>query len=256
MIKTLSLGLTNDSKINYITFNFQNMQDVEQFYDDLATYIIDKYNEYFLKLIINRNYDYFDKKDKIDIYKSAKKAFSNICLSESNANKNLIKGELDNYFRKENKDSIVLEGFILFRLGKYIEELEKLIDYIVDDYFVKTEYENFIMMLKEFVALQMPIIKLAHIFLKSDKRYSICDENFEELSQSQVLGISLENEQDIINEDDFLLSALISMAPQKIIIHQFQKIKNKQLLETLQKIFDNRIIMCSGCEICNKEIYN
>ncbi|MBE7026861.1 MAG: hypothetical protein E7410_04790 [Ruminococcaceae bacterium] len=255
MIKTVSVGLVGDSKINYITFNLHNNHDIEQFYDDLAAYIISKYNDYFLKLIINRNYGYFDQKDKIFIYKSAKKTFSNIYLVEKD-NRKLIRSELNNYFTIENTCNIYLEGFVLFRLGKYMEKLEILIDRVVDDYFVKMEYENFIMMLKEFVVLQAPSIRLVHIFLKSDKRYSVCNENFEEFSQSQLLGMSLENESDIINEDDFLLSALINMAPQKIIIHQVRKIKNKQLLETLQKIFERRLTMCNGCKICDIDIIN
>ena len=256
MIKTLSVSLVNESKSNYITFNLHSPLDIERFYNDLAIYIINKYNEYLLKLIINRNYGYFDKKDKISIYNSVKNAYSNIYSSDNSDAISIIIRELNNYFQEQDADSIVLEGFVLFRLGKYTEKLEILIDHVVDDYFVKMEYENFIMMLKEFVALQAPSIRLVHIFLKSDKRYSVCNENFEELSQSQLLGISLENESDIINEDDFLLSALINMAPQKIIIHQVRKIKNKQLLETLQKIFESRLTMCNGCKICDIDIIN
>ena len=253
MTKTLSVGLTSDSKINYVTFNFHNTHELEQFCDDLAGYILDKYNGYFLKLIIDKNYGYFDKTDKVQIYQAAKKDYSNMCSNKNNESKSFIRNKLYSYFKEENADSIVLEGFVLFRLGKYMQELEMLIDCAVDEYFIKAEYENFVMMLKEFVALQTPIIRLVHIFLKSDKRYCLCDENFEELTRSQILGIGFENESEIINEDDFLLSALISIAPKKIIIHQFQNIKNEQLLETLQKIFGNRLIMCEGCKICNSD---
>ncbi len=253
MTKTLSVGIIDNFRINYVNFNFRDKIQLDCFYNDLASYIIDKYNNTFIKMIINKNYGYFDKADKAQIYKIAQNSFSNICLGDMNSHIKYIKSRIYNYFEEEHADTIILDGFARFRLKDYIDELELLVDCAVEDFFIQIEYENFILMLKELIHIQRPEIRLIHVFTEKDGRYCICDENSEELSRSHIFELIDDDEENIVNDDDFLLSALIGIAPKKIIIHNKDNINNMQLLETLLRIFDKRIILCKGCNTCDRQ---
>ena len=255
MTKTVSVGLVDDAKINYISFLLHNKTELSFFCEDLAEYIINKYSKYFLHYIIHKNYGYFNKSDKASVFEIARKAFSNIYSGNEDVQKSFIQKKLYNYFIEEQTDTIILEGFVQFRLLNCFEELEWLVDSAVDEFLIQKEYESFIAMLKQFVSIQAPLVRQVHIQPEPSGRYALCDENFEALTESQILGLGQEEVEGYVTEDDLLLSALISLAPKKIIIHSFQNFKNKQLYETIQKVFSERVTVCTGCKICTKNIY-
>ncbi len=250
MAKTLSVGLVENSQVKYVSFNLRSPGDIEIFCDDLALYIIDKYTNYLFGFIINKNYGYLSKTDKLEIYKTAKSSFSKIRSEILPYQKKLIMQSLYRYFFEEGAEAIVLEGFVRFRLGSYMEELEFLVDRAVDEFFLELEYKNFIKLLQEFLATQKPKIQLVHIKTEDGRRYCVCDENFEELSASRIFELTNETDYGVINEDDLLLSNLINLAPRKIIIHNKERIQNKQLYETINTLFAGRIHVCDGCERC------
>ena len=49
--------------------------------------------------------------------------------------KSFIQKKLYNYFIEEQTDTIILEGFVQFRLLNCFEELEWLVDSAVDEFF-------------------------------------------------------------------------------------------------------------------------
>lgn len=252
MTKTVSVGLVEEAKINYITFQLHSQSELVFFCEDLASYIINKYNKYFLRYIIHKNYGYFNKSEKQAVYELAKKSFSNIYSEGETIEQSLIQTKLYDYFVEEQTDTIVLEGFIQFRLMNSFEELEWIVDSAVDEFMIKKEYENFISMLKQFVNAQVPVIRLIHICPQLDGRYELYDENFETLTDSQILGLDPDILESFVNDDDLLLSALISIAPKKIWIHNLQCFANRQLYDTIQKVFPERVSICNGCEKCSK----
>ena len=46
-----------------------------------------------------------------------------------------------------------------------------------------------------------------------------------------------------ISYDDLLISSLITIAPKRITIHQYDKIKNIELLNTINNVFSGKVIM-------------
>ena len=252
MTKTVSVGLVEETKINYITFQLHSQSELIFFCEDLANYIINKYHKNFLTYIIHKNYGYFNRSEKQAVFELAQNLFSNIYSGGENIEQALIQTKLYDYFTQEQTDTIVLEGFIQFRLVNSFEELEWLVDSAVDEFMIQKEYENFISMLKQFVSAQAPLVRLIHICPQMSGRYDLYDENFDALTESQILGLDPESFEGYVNDDDLLLSALISLAPKKIWIHDFQSFTNKQLYETMQKVFPERITICKGCKLCTK----
>ena len=107
MTKTVSVGLVDDAKINYISFLLHNKTELSFFCEDLAEYIINKYSKYFLHYIIHKNYGYFNKSDKSSVFEIARKAFSNIYSGNEDVQKSFIQKKLYNYFIRIRTISVV-----------------------------------------------------------------------------------------------------------------------------------------------------
>lgn len=252
MSKTLSIGLTEKTNVNYIVFKLNSYAEIDIFFENLSVYIINKYTNYLLNYAVNKNYGYLSRNDKAEVYKRAKNEFSKMRSKILRRHKSIVKQSLYEYFLQGNADSVVLEGFVRFRLGNYLNELEDLVDCVADEFFIDLEYKSFLKLLKEFMSFQKSKIRLVHIKIETDERYFIYDENFEELSARRIFELTNEFEYEIENENDFLLSSLINLAPKKIVIHNKDNITNTQLFETLNSLFLGRITICDGCTLCDE----
>lgn len=259
MAKTLSVGITENTNINYVFFRFNNQVEMETFCSDLAAYIINKYTNDFFKVFINKNYGYMSHRDKNKIYDDVIISFSKISSKIQDEYKLSIEFEIYRYLLEDNTDYIDLDGFVRFRLKDFIQELEWMVDNVVDDFFANQQYEQFVELIQKILSTQKPVIRAINILPDIKKQYFICDENFEELTMSRIVNIT--NDLDLmdeyyfireLSEDEFLLSLLIDLAPTKLIIHEYDKFKNKRLFETISRIFKHRMIKCDGCKHCNK----
>ena len=52
------------------------------------------------------------------------------------------------------------------------------------------------------------------------------------------------------NKDDFLFGTIINFAPEKITIHNYKNFPNKELLNTIEKVYGNNLIKCDNCILC------
>ena len=53
------------------------------------------------------------------------------------------------------------------------------------------------------------------------------------------------------SNNDYILNTLLNLLPQKIYLHLISPVSNLDFINTLQLIFENRIKMCTECNICN-----
>lgn len=228
----------------------------------LADYIIWCYEEKLIRRIVNANYCYFSKNERKEILREAflvtkneDKSFLNTLLQIRR--RNIIVKSLMEYF--ENTNSVILDGFINFRLSDYIKDLEEIIEKAVDSFLMEKEYREFIKLLKYFVDIQEPKYDNIHIIVDTQGKYTLYDEKGKEITNECIKEYLNEISQGEINYDDLLVSSLITLAPKKVTIHCIESFKNNQLLETIRNIFHNNIVICKGCNICkngNWEIDN
>lgn len=221
----------------------------------LADFILWKYEEKLISRIINSNYCYFNALDKknilnfaIENIKSDKSIFSSLYHIRR---RNIIIRKLNEYF--DSADSMVLDGFINFRLKDYMKELEEVVDKAVDDFLMEREYKEFIRLLKYFVEIQEPKLSMVHVLTRYDGKYMLLDENKNEIVNECIKEFAHEVEEGEINHDDLLVSSLITLAPYRIIIHLTAKFKNKELLETIKSVFADKVVICNGCDLCAME---
>ena len=219
----------------------------------LADYIIRQYEEKLLIRIINSNYCYFNSMEKKEILGKALNIIRNDDKTFFNSlfqirRRNVIIRRLMDYF--DNSNSIILDGFVNFRLKEYIKDLEEIVDKAVDDFLMDREYKEFIRLLRYFVDIQEPKIDTVHVIVNYDNKYTILDDTKKEITNECIQEYVNEIAEGEINYDDLLVSSLITFAPRKIIIHCSGQFRNKELLETIKNVFAGRVSICQGCDLC------
>ena len=145
--------------IHYLGTN--NILFVERISKILSYLVLDELEEDLLKNIILRNYFYFDALER--------KKVLNICFD-------ICSEDFTNYFNQKftcltkcfsdfiiNNKSIVLSGFIYFRLQEYMGILEDVVDEAVNCFILEKEYMEFISLLKLYINSQKATVDTVHL---------------------------------------------------------------------------------------------
>lgn len=235
--------------ISYINFVYdyrhglENLTDVNDMLSHgigsaLAQFLLYDVKEKLIAHIMKREYFYFDGVDSEKIYENAVNESLNCDERKWAA---YIHAKLTECF-KEGKN-LSLEGFIRFRIKEYIGELKSIIDRSVDELLIDKEYNEFIKLLRYFVEIQEPKIEEVHVLLEGDKKYTLLDSGFRVINNDMLEDLAREISDNDISYDDLLISSLITIAPNKIIIHDSSKIKNTELLNTIKNVFCGKVEM-------------
>jgi len=232
-------------EINFIKKDCQidfSFDSLDSFSNILTNLIINVFEEDLIKQSLEKHYCYFSSQEQLDILKES----FNIIKEDSNSKKDLIYFAVYDYVQDES--FMVLSGFIKFRLKDYIEVLEYLVDLSVNNYIINREYDRFISLLKEYIFSSIPKSDVVHlVFLKEesillDKNRNIIPFNDDILDAKYLSDITF-------SSNDFCLNTLLNILPKKIYVHT---LTDKDIfLDTLKKIFGNRLCFCNSCEICD-----
>ncbi len=207
----------------------------------LTDTVIKFYQESIIKRIINVNYFYFDDFERNIIYEECKELLKQ---DEEEIRKSIFDG-IKKYI-KDNRN-IVLEGVVNFRLEEYIKILDNIVDIAVNKYIIEKEYKEFIGLLKVYVnstptktdLLHLIYINGESILLDQDKKVIQVDCNINNAKYLSDISFS---------SNDIALNTLLSLLPKKIQIHLITK--EDEFINTLKSIFDNRVELCTDCNIC------
>lgn len=242
------INLDVEDKVSYKSIN-KIKHYIAEIISDIIVNQIDKK---LIKKIIDKYYYYFTKEEKMEIVKLANDILDNEVNKETF--KLIKKEEIYNSlieFLKDN-EKIDIEGFVNFRLRDFIGELSEVVDRAVDEYMLEKEYNEFIGLLRYFVELQDSKIEILNIVIDNNGKFRFFDSNNKPITGEFLSDVAIEFTGDILNDDDMLMSTLISVAPEKIYIHSVDNLKNKEILKTIQKVFSGKVFICNGCELCLK----
>ncbi len=153
----------------------------------------------------------------------------------------------------DSNNEIIIEGFVNFRLKFFTNMIEEAIDKAIEDYIIEKEYREFIKILQYFVDIQQPKIDLVNIVIENDK-YTLYDDKLELIKNDFMEEIADDLMENDMNNDDLLISSLITIAPNKIVIHPQNRNINVQIIDIIKNIFTNKITICDGCELCRNRI--
>lgn len=220
--------------------NFYNaLSDI--FYDYIKNYVENSQIDSILKY----EYFYFNQTEKNIILKK--------CTDELNTDEsksiihNILYKNLKDYFSTHKKAN--LNGFIYFRLYEYKSLLEKILNKSINNYIIEKEYYDYIELLKKYINTQLSQSEKLHLIYSKDLKI-LLDSEKNIISNSENHQIYLSDIS--FSSNDFILNALLSYLPKKIIIHQSTSDDN--FLKFLKIIFENRYEICNKCETCKKRI--
>lgn len=213
----------------------------------LSCLVIDELEEKFLKNILQKNYFYFDSIEK--------KRILNICLDiftdDFNTNFDKKYSCLIKHFEEyliENK-SIILLGFINFRLKDYLLILENVVDEAVNSFIIEKEYNEFVSLLKMYINSQNSNCQMLHLIYNNESSI-LLDENKNIINISDDIFKAKYLSDITFSSNDYALNSLITLLPKKIYIHLIDNYID-EFIQTLILIFENRIEICTDCNICN-----
>jgi putative sporulation protein YtxC len=214
----------------------------------LADWIINYEERRIVNKIVSTNYFYFnqDERDTVE-------AIAWRTLADSSARYKLVLARIIEYL--DDHYELVLEGFLRFRLKDYQLQLLKLIDNVVDDFMMEFEYKEFVRLLRYFVDMQEPRAEEAHVVIKENNMFTLFDAQGKTISNQYLEDMLLQNDivdtPDNLNYEDLLISTLIMLAPRNIMVHSSNKLRDQELVDTVKNVFEDRVIVCKGCEMCS-----
>lgn len=222
-----------------VHYTGNGVKEFYKFITNILVKIILKYYEPILvKRFINENYFYFDTNEKKIIYEEYK-----LLLKNHITNENLISIPLEEYL-KDNK-SIILDGFVNFRIPSYILNIKTLVAESVNQYIIDKEYIDFVNILRDYVNSQNSktnIVNLIYInsegILLSSKGDYIDLEKFNSIYLSDIS----------FSKNDYILNTLIGVLPNKIMLHLISP--KDQFIKTIELIFEGKVKYCKNCNLC------
>ncbi|USB32446.1 putative sporulation protein YtxC [Paenibacillus sp. YPG26] len=153
---------------------------------------------------------------------------------------------LRNYM--EEHTELNLDGFITFRMKEYLDHIRETLDYVVDEYLLDKQYEEFIGLLKYFVHFQETQIGVVHLMHKGGSDFTIYNEHMLPLEAAVVGGVVARIADHELELEDVIVSSLISLSPGRIVVHTREP--EVQIISTIRQIFAERIEMCAYCPRC------
>ncbi len=230
-----------------VIVHYRGDQDTKfaEFLSNLIEEIVFKfYEEKIIKQLLNYNYFYFDEFEKTKILDNCKQMIEEEKKTKMQ-DKKIIKKEIVQYILEHN--SMVLDGFIYFRLQKYFSYLDKIVDGSVNQFVIEKEYTEFISLLRIYVESRMPEYELLHliyyngesILLDDDKNVVSVSDNIYNAKYLSDISFS---------SNDFALNTLLTLLPAKIEIHLIDE--EDEFINTIKLIFEDKVSICKECNIC------
>lgn len=184
----------------------------------------------YLALYLNKRYEFLSEELRCNVLINTLKE---LWFCEDIFLRDQITERIRQYLEEES-DTLLIDGFIDFRLKEFSKFWRSKIDENINKCFVKTEYDEFIDLLRAYVNLRPSREEVVHILQKEGK-YLLLDD------AGKVVDISdLFDDGDERTVEDEIFSALLSIAPAKIVFHKTRR-TNAIFLKLVQSVFESRV---------------
>lgn len=212
----------------------------------LSFLVIDEFEEDLLQRILIQNYFYFDANERNKILA--------LCFDIFSEDFSLVFDKklcalYDCFYETIccNKN-LYLTGFINFRLKKYLNILDEVVNQAVNSFLIEKEYLEFISLLKLYVNSQKNNCDIVHI-IYSQQESILLDENKNEINLNDNITSAKFLSDISFSSNDYTLNSLLTLLPKKIYIHLINNCID-EFINTIQLVFENRVNICTDCNIC------
>lgn len=245
--------LKHEEKKDRIRYTFTLDKDKvsnEDALKDLSKFVYNIIKVEHLDEVINLNLDKklgeLDSENKSDIIEDVKEVIvsKNLLVNE----KENIQEEIYEYLLENN--TLIVDGYIYFRSESVDELIDKAIEFVLGNFELDVDYEEFVEMLQTLVENQVSEIELVNLVIE-DGKYKILDKDLNKVKNEKLNEALEEASGDEVNNIDLILSMLITLNPDSIILH-LGDAEEGQLASILKDVFEGKVEICKGCELCNK----
>ena len=216
----------------------------------LTFLVIDELEEGFLKRLINQNYFYFNIQEKNKILETCFDITSEDFSKYFDSKFKVIYNSFLNYLSCHK--SIILCGFVNFRLKNYFDILDDIVSQSVNSFIIEKEYCEFISLLRLYINSQESNCDVVHLIYSSSNSI-LLDENKNPIEITDDIFQAKYLSDITFSSNDCALNSLLNLIPQKLYIHLIDNYID-EFINTLCLIFENRVNLCNDCNICN--LYN
>lgn len=236
------------SKYTNIILHYQG-QNIGEFYHEVSLMIcqciLDIYEPLLIHRLLLKEYFYFDLSDMHIIEKNCKESlqvtnqkFFSLELKENEPLQRilLLRKLIEEYISSHK--SIILDGFMRFRLKEYLQIINETIECAVNQFVIDREYHNFIDLVKLYVdskPFAYDTIYLLYHHGEStlfNEQYEIIHKGKESLNTNYLSDISF-------SSNDYTLNLLLTLLPAKLII--LLDCHEDEFIQTLKLIFTERV---------------
>ncbi|MDV4150634.1 putative sporulation protein YtxC [Clostridium sp. AL.422] len=234
----------------------ERVKDIINLYISNVLYkvVLNEYKEKEMFGYLTENYYFLKQEEIIEV----EEEIMNVFLENKSLNfDNLIYclNKVNNIIEKiksclEENSVMNIDGFIRFRMKELREDIENVIDKVIEGYMVEKEYKEFIKLLKYFVDIQESKIEEINIVIGESGNYSIVDRNKNDIFNEfmkELIECKVDSD---VKMEDIIISGLITNSPKRVIIHGRNNCTNKEFMDTIESVFENKVSFCSGCELC------
>ncbi len=215
-----TIKIIDGSDIEYVCLKTD--EDIYNATEALFNKIVDEYEDKILYSLIKTNYSYMTKHEQMFIGSESKKKL----VAAKDMLRIALSGYITDYIKEERL--LNMAGFITFRLKEYVSYIEDVLAMAVNEFIMENEYKQLIDGLSIYTELQIPLIDLININQIND-RIRITD-----LNQKEIFSL-------VIGFEDILLDVILTLSPQEIIIYNDEEFTNKEIINTIIKIYNNRV---------------
>jgi len=264
----ISSDITPSGEFTFLDYNLANFGNANYTAEEtrtifrhyianaIADSILNNWEKTLLQDIIRENFYYFNDEEQRIIFNYALQHLNHSDEQSDDAiiyylgRKSKILQKVLEYLHSSSH--ITIEGFIRFRLQDYLQELRAAAEKAVDDFMLEREYKEFIRLLKYFVEIQEPRMEMVQVVVQPSGLFKLMDQHGKNISSDYLDGFIVELGDSEINYEDLLISALITIAPNQIILHFAEQAKALKTIDTIKSVFGNRVAYCTGCDLCVK----
>jgi putative sporulation protein YtxC len=211
----------------------------------LTEYIFANYEQQLVGNLVKNHYYYFNQDEQAFILDKSLEI-----LREGNSlrRKNGVLQLVFEYL--EEHKLLIIDGFVRFRLKGYLEDLAEVVDQAVDEFLMEKEYNDFIRLLKYFVDIQDPKVERVNVLIQPNGFFQLYDGQDNIIKSDYLESFIIELADNELNYEDLLISTLITLAPRQIILHLPDAAAIRGTVSTIESVFEERVVICSGCGKC------
>lgn len=224
----------------------ENIKFIHEVSCILSCLVMDELEESFLKSILLKNYFYFNYDERKYILNMCFDIFTDDFNTYFDKKYTCLINAFSNYLT-DNK-SIVLTGFINFRIKDYLSILELVVDEAVNAFIIEKEYFEFVSLLKMYINSQVSNCEVVHLVYNNENSI-LLDENKTAITISDEIFKAKYLSDITFSSNDYALNGLLTLLPKKIYIHLINNCVD-EFIHTLGLIFEGRVEICTDCDIC------